>query len=69
MKDLFTVAKFTMNDMIRRKSFIISNIIILVIIVLLINVPNFIKMIKGDNTDDSQTPILIIDSNNIFEGH
>lgn len=68
MKDLFTVAKFTMNDMIRRKSFIISNIIILVIIVLLINVPNFIKMIKGDNTDDSQTPILIIDSNNIFEG-
>ena len=68
MKDLFTVAKFTMNDMIRRKSFIISNIIILVIIVLLINVPNFIKMIKGDNTNDSQTPILIIDSNNIFEG-
>ena len=32
MKDLLTVAKFTIKDMIKRKSFIVSNIIFLLII-------------------------------------
>lgn len=69
MKDLFIVAKFTIKDMIKRKSFIISNLIILLLIVLAFNVPNIINLIKGEDTGESQEDAtLIIDANNIFEG-
>ena len=46
MKDLITVASYTIKEMIKRKSFIISNIIILLLIVLGFNVPNVIDAIK-----------------------
>ena len=69
MRDLFIVAKFTIKDMIKRKSFIISNLIILLIIVLLFNVPNILNAITGDNTpSETKTNILIMDKDNIFEG-
>lgn len=68
MKDLLTVAKFTIKDMIKRKSFIISNLIILAIIVLLFNVPNIIKAIKGEDEIFEGTKILVVDAENIFEG-
>ena len=50
MRDIFTVMKFTINDMIKRKSFIISTLIILILIVIGFNVPNLIKKFNGDNT-------------------
>ena len=65
MKDLITVIKFTMKDMGKRKSFIISTIIILVLIVIGFNVPNIIKSINGENSKDK---LLIVDNQNIFEG-
>lgn len=71
MRDLFIVAKFTIKDMVKRKSFIISNLIILGIIVLLFNVPNLLNLITGDNQTsgtENKTNILIIDTENIFEG-
>lgn len=69
MKDLLTVAKFTIKDMVKRKSFIISNLIILLIIVLLFNVPNILKVIKGEDAiKASNEKILIVDEANIFEG-
>ena len=43
MRDIFTVVKFTMKDMVKRKSFIISTLIILTFIVVGFNVPNLIK--------------------------
>ena len=46
MRDIFTVMKFTINDMIKRKSFIISTLIILILIVIGFNVPNLIKKFK-----------------------
>ena len=67
MRDLITVAEFTIKDMIKRKSFIISMIIILVLIVLGFNVPNIINNIKGEDTWNSK--ILLIDSGNLFEGN
>lgn len=67
MKELFTVASFTAKDMLKRKSFIISNIIILLIIVLAFNIPNIIKQFKGNDADEG-TKILIVDCQNIFEG-
>lgn len=65
MRDIFTVMKFTINDMIKRKSFIISTLIILILIVIGFNVPNLIKKFNGDNTENK---LLIIDSKNVFEG-
>ena len=68
MRDLFVVAKFTIKDMIQRKSFIISNIIILCLIVIGFNIPNILKMIKGDESESSGENFLIVDSENVFEG-
>ncbi len=68
MRDLFVVAKFTIKDMVRRKSFIISNIIILAMIVLAFNIPNIMKIIKGEDEISSGTKMLVVDYENIFEG-
>lgn len=68
MKDLLTVATFTVKDMVKRKSFIISNMIILILIVIAFNIPNIINMIKGDSEESDNTKMLIVDSENIFEG-
>ena len=76
MKDLFTVARFTIKDMIKRKSFIISNLIILLFIIIGFNIPNIINLFTGKNTPEGatsetsnsfETKMLIVDSENIFE--
>ncbi|MCI8641292.1 MAG: ABC transporter permease [Clostridia bacterium] len=66
MKDLKTVIKFTMEDMLKRKSFIISTLIILALIVIGFNVPKIIKSVDGE--DVSSEKLLIVDSSNVFEG-
>ena len=65
MRDIFTVMKFTIKDKVKRKSFIISTLIILILIIIGFNVPNLIKMFNEDNTGNK---LLIIDSKNVFEG-
>lgn len=65
MKDLFTVIKFTMKDMVKRKSFIVSTIIFLVMIVVGFNIPQILKKIKGE---DIGSKLIIVDENNVFEG-
>ena len=65
MKDLFIVTKFTMMDMVKRKSFIISTIIFLIIILIGFNVPKIMKAINGE---DGKNTLLIVDENDIFEG-
>ena len=62
MRDTLTVAKFTASDMIKRKSFIISTIIILGMIVIGFNIPTIIKKFKSD-----EEKIIIVDKNKIFE--
>ena len=64
MNDIITVMKFTMKDMLHRKSFIISTIIILLMIIIGFNIPNIIKSI---NVESSKERLLIVDTNNIFE--
>lgn len=66
MKDLQTVIKFTMKDMVKRKSFIISTIIILVLIVIGFNIPNIIKAIAGGE-NSTEEKLVILDKENIFE--
>lgn len=62
MRDTLTVAKFTAKDLIKRKSFIISTIIILAMIVIGFNIPNIIKKFKNGNDK-----IIIVDKEKIFE--
>ena len=66
MKDIITVMKFTIKDMVKRKSFIIATLIILLLIVVGFNIPNIIKSFSGENTGDK---LLIVDNENIFEGN
>lgn len=69
MRDLFTVASFTMKEMVKRKSFIISTIIIFLIIIIGFNVPNILNMVKGeDNKEIANDTILIIDPDDIYGG-
>lgn len=64
MNDLKTVISFTMKDMLKRKSFIISTLILIVLIIIGFNIPNIIKAFKGDTEGEK---LLIVDSENIFE--
>lgn len=63
--DIWTVAKFTMRDMVNRKSFRISTIIILILIVIGFNIPRVITSLTGGNFDDT---VLISDPENIYNG-
>ena len=65
MKDILTVMKFTIKDMVKRKSFLVSTLIILVLIVIGFNVPNIIENMSGEGIGDT---LLIVDNENIFEG-
>ena len=65
MNNLMTVISFTIKDMVKRKSFIISTLIILLLIVIGFNIPNIIKSISGE---DFTEKILISDSENVCEG-
>ncbi|MCI8482376.1 MAG: ABC transporter permease [Clostridia bacterium] len=69
MRNLWTVASFTIKEMIRRKSFLISNLIIFAIIILGFNVPNIIDMLKGNEQEVSSSDIvLLVDVDNLYEG-
>lgn len=63
MKDIFTVMKFTITDMLKRKSFIISSIIILLFII-----GGFaaFKIFTDDPNKKNVITILIHDEENIF---
>ena len=65
MRDLIIVMNFTIKDMLKRKSFIISTIIILVLIVLGFNIPNLLSNISGGDFGEK---LLISDNQNVFEG-
>lgn len=67
MKDIITVMKFTMKEMVKRKSFVISTLLILALIVIGFHVPNWLKSMNGEDT--TKEKLLIVDTENIFEGN
>lgn len=64
MNDILTVIKFTMKDMLKRKSYIITTIIILVMIVIGFNIPRIISSFKDQN---EKNVMLISDQDNLFD--
>ncbi len=67
MKDIKEIIKFTINEIIHKKIFIVTNIIILVLILLLVNAPNLLKTFNVDLSSLYTEKVLIIDENNIME--
>ena len=65
MRNLLTVIKFTIKDMVRKKSFIVSTLIILALIVAGFSVP---KILKNMNEGKAKEKIVISDAKNIYEG-
>ena len=68
MRDLRTVIAFSIKDMVKRKSFIISTLIILVLIVIGFNIPNIMSMFTDETESSGETKLLIVDTTNVFEG-
>ena len=68
MRDLTTVIAFTIKDMAKRKSFIVSTLIILILIVIGFNIPNIISAFTDDGESSGEEKMLIVDSTNLFEG-
>ena len=64
MKSLFTIVKFTAKEYIKKKSFIVVNAIMILIIVALCNVPNLIKTFGSE--DDEKLKVQVIDNENIL---
>jgi len=66
MRNLWIVTGFTIKEMLRRKSFLISTIVILLIIVAAFNLPNIMKLFGADALEES---VLVLDPDNLFEGN
>lgn len=69
MKDLWTVASYTIKDMFQKKTFLISNLIILIMIVVGFNIPNILSSFDDEEGgENGTTKELVVDSKNIYEG-
>lgn len=68
MRDLVTVASFTIKDMLKRKSFIVSNLIIIAIILVGFNVPRILDKIE-EGSFNEENRLLIVDAQNMYEGN
>ena len=68
MRDLWTVASYTIKDMLTKKTFLISNLIILIIIVVGFNIPNIMNSFNANESVTNGTKELIVDAENIYEG-
>lgn len=68
MKDLWTVASYTIKDMFQKKTFLISNLIILIMIVVGFNLPNILSSFDKEEGNSNTTKELVVDSKNIYEG-
>ena len=72
MRDLWIVASYTIKDMLKKKTFIISNLVIFLIIIVGFNVPNILNMFNEDESPENGSALLsktlVVDEENIFEG-
>ncbi len=67
MKDLWIVASYTIKEMLKKKTFLISNLILIIIIIVGFNIPNILSSFDDDSIG-SGGKLLLVDSENIFEG-
>ena len=70
MRDLGVVISYTIKDMLKKKTFLISNLIILLFIVVGFNIPNILNAFSSEEEEGTPTidKVLVVDSQNIYEG-
>ncbi len=70
MRDLGVVISYTIKDMLKKKTFLISNLIILLFIVVGFNIPNILNVFRSEEEEGTPTidKVLVVDSQNIYEG-
>ena len=66
MKDLWIVSSYTIKEMIKKRTFLISNLILIIIMIVAFNIPNFLNAINDEQTSGDK--MLIVDNENVFEG-
>ena len=66
MRNLKIVTGFTIKEMLSKKSFIISTIVILLIMIIAFNIPNIIKLMGNETLNEK---VLVLDPENLFEGN
>ncbi len=67
MKNMFEVGKFTVIELVKKKAFIITNIIIFIVLLGLLNIGNILKIFEVDLTETFIDKALIIDTNYVLE--
>ena len=71
MRDLGVVIAYTIKDMLKKKTFLISNLIILLFIIVGFNIPNILNSFTPEGEmegNSSKQKVLVVDSQNIYEG-
>ncbi len=66
MKDMITILKYTIKENVTKKSFIITTIILMLMIVLVCNIPNIVNTIGGEEKEEQSLKYVLIDHDNII---
>lgn len=69
MKDIGIVISYTIKEMLKKKTFLISNLIILLFIIVGFNIPNILNAFdSNEDGTNGESKVLVVDSQNIYEG-
>ena len=66
MKDMLTVLKYTIKENITKKSFIITTIILMTMIVLICNIPNIINFFESEEAVVENSKFVVVDAENLI---
>ena len=66
MKDILTVLKYTIKENITKKAFIITTVILMVMIVLICNMPNIIKLFENEEAVVENSKFVVVDEENLI---
>lgn len=66
MKDMLTVLKYTIKENITKKSFIITTIILMTMIVLICNIPNIINIFESEEAVVENSKFVVVDAENLI---
>ena len=65
MKDMLTVLSYTIKENITKKSFIITTIILMAMIILVCNIPNIISLFEGEDFAQENSKYFVVDEQNL----
>lgn len=63
---MITILKYTIKENVTKKSFIITTIILMLMIVLVCNIPNIVNTIGGEEKEEQSLKYVLIDHDNII---